>query len=111
MAVLSDGNSLVAERIETVREPRPHRLRLISANPDYTAYNPPREDRVMSGRISVILSGTAAGMSRAVAPYSPKRTQAPSPGGWWPDIVTTRLGSYRAALKPRYPPQTPHLPE
>ena len=45
MAVLWDGNGLVAERIETVREPRPHRLRLISANPDYTSYNPPREEK------------------------------------------------------------------
>ena len=31
-----DGNGLVAEGIETVREPGPHWLRLISANPDYT---------------------------------------------------------------------------
>ena len=75
--MLWDGNGLVAERSETVREPRPHRLRLISANPDYTSYNPPREDKVMSGRISVILSGTPAGMRRAETPYSPKRTQAP----------------------------------
>ena len=49
MAVLWDGNGLVAERIETVRKPRPHRLRPISANPDYTPYNPLREDKVMSG--------------------------------------------------------------
>ena len=45
MAVLWDGNGLVAERIETVRKPRPHRLRPISANPDYTPYNPPREEK------------------------------------------------------------------
>ena len=43
--MLWDGNGLVAERSETVREPRPHRLRLISANPDYTPYNPPREEK------------------------------------------------------------------
>ena len=36
MAVLWDGNGLVAERSETVREPRPNRPRPIPANPDYT---------------------------------------------------------------------------
>ena len=35
MFVLWDGNGLVVKRIETVREPGPPRLRLISANPDY----------------------------------------------------------------------------
>ena len=37
MAVLWDGNGLVGKRIETVREPRPHWLRPISANPDCTS--------------------------------------------------------------------------
>ena len=45
MAVLWDGNGLVAERSETVREPRPHWLRLISVNPDHTSYNPPRKEK------------------------------------------------------------------
>ena len=45
MAVLWDGSGLVAERVETVRGPGPPRLRLISANPDYTPYNPPREEK------------------------------------------------------------------
>ncbi len=43
--MLWDGNGLVAERIETVREPRPPRLHPISANPDSTPYNPPREEK------------------------------------------------------------------
>ena len=45
MAVLWDGSGLVAERVGTVRGPGPPRLRLISANPDYTPYQPVDEVR------------------------------------------------------------------
>ena len=44
-----DGNGLVAEGIETVREPGPPRAAPDLRQPGLHAYNPPREDKVMSG--------------------------------------------------------------
>ena len=51
MFVLWDGNGLVVKRIETVREPGPPRLRLISANPDYTPYTCHAQDAHIVGKV------------------------------------------------------------
>ena len=51
MAVLWDGNGLVVKRIETVREPGPPRLRLISANPDYAPYTCLAQEAHIVGRV------------------------------------------------------------
>ena len=51
MFVLWDGNGLVVKRVETLREPGPSRLRLISANPDYTPYSCLAEDAHIVGKV------------------------------------------------------------
>ena len=51
MFVLWDGNGLVVKRVETLREPGPSRLRLISANPDYTPYTCLAEDAHIVGKV------------------------------------------------------------
>ena len=51
MFVLWDGNGLVVKRVETLREPGPSRLRLISANPDYTPYTCLAEDAHVVGKV------------------------------------------------------------
>ena len=51
MAVLWDGNGLVVKRIETVREPGPPRLRLISTNPDYAPYTCLAQEAHIVGRV------------------------------------------------------------
>ena len=51
MFVLWDGNGLVVKRIETVREPGPPRLRLISANPDYAPYTCLAQEAHIVGRV------------------------------------------------------------
>ena len=51
MFVLWDGNGLVVKRIETVREPGPPRLRLISANPDYASYTCLAQDAHIVGKV------------------------------------------------------------
>ena len=51
MFVLWDGNGLVVKRIETVREARPPRLRLISANPDYAPYTCLAEEAHIVGKV------------------------------------------------------------
>ena len=51
MAVLWDGNGLVVKRIETVREPGPPQLRLISTNPDYAPYTCLAQEAHIVGRV------------------------------------------------------------
>ena len=51
MFVLWDGNGLVVKRVETLPEPGPSRLRLISANPDYTPYTCLAEDAHIVGKV------------------------------------------------------------
>ena len=43
--MLWDGNGLVAERIETVREPGPNQAAPDLRQPGLHAYNPPREEK------------------------------------------------------------------
>ena len=51
MAVLWDGNGLVVKRVEAVRDPGPHRLRLISANPEYAPYTCLAQDAHVVGKV------------------------------------------------------------
>ena len=77
--MLWGGNGLVGKRVETVRaraqaEPAAPDLR----QPGLHAYNPPREDKVMSGPyIGNFIRNAGGDARRAETPYSPKRTQAP----------------------------------
>ena len=49
--VLWDGDGLVVKRIEKARDPGPPRLRLISANPDYTPYECLAEKAQIVGKV------------------------------------------------------------
>ena len=49
--VLWDGDGLVVKRIEKARDPGPPRLRLISANPDYTPYTCLAEEARIVGKV------------------------------------------------------------
>ena len=49
--VLWDGNGLVVKRVEKARDPGPPRLRLLSANPDYTPYTCLADEAHIVGKV------------------------------------------------------------
>ncbi len=49
--MLWDGNGLVVKRIEVVQGQEPHRLRLISANPDYAPYSCLADEAHIAGKV------------------------------------------------------------
>ena len=54
---ISDGAGVVVKRVERVRDARPVRLRLLSANPDYAPYTCLAEEaRISFGSGCVLLS-------------------------------------------------------